>query len=226
MMRVGLVEYINAYPFALALKEYSPIFGPPSEINSLFREQKLDLFVGSSIESLNTPYLLDVCVAAKGKIDSVNLYTKVDPTLIRRVKLDPNSGTSNALLKILLKEHWKVEVEFVTENPDAFLLIGDKALLNQKVAGHTTIDLATAWYELTALPFVFALLMHRPGVECSEISKKVEAVTKTNFVESAAKRFGMSSDFLADYFHLCRYHLGEEEKKGLELFVHWIRSYL
>ncbi len=227
-MKIGIVEYINAYPFALALEKFNPTLAPPTTINQLFRDNQLDIFFGSSIESINTPYLPDFCVAAKGAIKSVNLYTKVPPTKIQSVRLDPCSATSNALAKILLRDHWKVDPKIVTNGGDAYIQIGDAALLSSPSPEYKVIDLASAWYEMTALPFVFALLMHRPGLDNREITHQIKTTLEWKerhcdlFLEKAAKKFNLSSNFLAAYFNLCCYHLGPEEKKGLELFVHSI----
>src|SRR5690606_7728814 len=83
---------------------------------------------------------------------------------IKKIRLDRDSKTSNALLEVLFKNYLKQEVEFVfdenlSQKTDAELLIGDKALLNKSRFKNKVLDLGDCWFQWTKLPFVFAAWM-------------------------------------------------------------------
>ncbi|MCH9609536.1 MAG: Chorismate dehydratase [Chlamydiales bacterium] len=229
-MRVGFVEYSNAYPLSIGLKHYNPKFAKPTTLSRLFKLGEFDLLLSSTIGVLDFDYLTDFCVAGEGKIGSVFLYTKVPPTEISTVKLDPASGSSTALLKILFRDHWKISPKFVEQDSDAFLLIGDPALKCPSLPGYQTIDLATAWYEMTALPFVFAVFLHKEEFNSKKVKQEIETglewakTHRKEFLNEAAARFLLPYELLDDYFKLCHYHLGSKEKEGLKLFVQLINS--
>ncbi|RAI97903.1 chorismate dehydratase [Chitinophaga skermanii] len=106
----------------------------------------------------------DFCIGADGPVASVCLFSEVPLHDIKRIYLDYQSRTSVALLKVLVKEYWKLPVEFVEttgdyqdkiQGTDAGLVIGDRALA-QRHKSPFIYDLAEAWIKFTNLPFVFA----------------------------------------------------------------------
>lgn len=106
------------------------------------------------------------CIASDHEVASVCLFSEKPLSEIKRVYLDYQSKTSVALLKILFKEFWKQEVEFLSATDESYidkiqgdtagLIIGDRALQFRERFGYR-YDLATAWHEMTGLPFVFAV---------------------------------------------------------------------
>src|SRR5690606_10100493 len=83
---------------------------------------------------------------------------------IKSVYLDYQSRTSVRLAKLLFKEYWKQDIEFI-DAPENYIeyinstragvIIGDRAL-QQLTNFEYVYDLAEAWKEWTNLPFVFA----------------------------------------------------------------------
>jgi chorismate dehydratase len=101
-------------------------------------------------------------IACNGKVASVCLFSDVPIEAITTILLDYQSRTSVQLLKILLKEYWKKEVEFVPAEADyeksikgstAGLVIGDRAFTQKNPYIY---DLGEIWKLHTGLPFVFA----------------------------------------------------------------------
>jgi len=83
---------------------------------------------------------------------------------IEKVYLDYQSRTSVALAKILFKQFWKKEVEFLNATEGyinqingntAGIIIGDRALVSLDKFEHI-YDLGLAWKAYSGLPFVFA----------------------------------------------------------------------
>lgn len=219
---LGIVEYLNALPIVHALKRAHIPFstGTPAELNHRLRKKELSSALTSSVEYLDGEYQLgsNLCIAAEKEIISVNLYKKGP---LRKVALTPESATSVALLKVLCHHHWKVDPTFVPlgeEEVDAFLLIGDVALEKQEIPGYETVDLATAWYEMTGLPFVFALFAQHKEDEQSYVKLEHMIQWDAAIVEEAHRKSGFPKPLLERYYRLCRYHLGEREREGLALF--------
>lgn len=119
-------------------------------------------------------------IACRGPVDSVKLYHRGPPGLLRHVAVDRGSRTSVALLRILLAETAGVQPPFTEVEPlpgqlpppDAgVLVIGDRCFafdrwLREDAAAAsvlTPLDLGQAWFELTGLPFVFAAWAASPG---------------------------------------------------------------
>lgn len=243
-LRIGCTPYMNTLPIHLPFSlgkiqsDLEFVYAIPSELNVLLREQKVDIALTSSVESLDVPYIYlpRFGVAAKREVLSVNLYTQVPLIALDKTEIGVthHSITSISLLKILCRILWKIEPKVVPldrQKPfskyPAFLLIGDEALENQTVSGFNTIDLASAWHELTALPFVFALFAIRSGVSLNKIAafrnelhqalswseKHREIIEK-----EAVKRSGLAPDLIERYYTNLQFRLGKEEMNGLNLF--------
>lgn len=106
----------------------------------------------------------DYGIACDGAVASVCVFSEVPLKQITALYLDYQSMTSVALLKILLKEHWKIRplllgagagYEQQIGGTTAGLVIGDRAL--QLLGKFPFVyDLGEAWKEMTGKPFVYA----------------------------------------------------------------------
>lgn len=240
-MRVGLVSYINALPLHLGLdlSQVNPILDTPARLNILMRKKKLDIALSSCIEHFSGGYELipHFCIAAKKEILSVNLYTRVavDQLTDVRIALSEQSHTSIALLKVLCHYFWKVKPRFERldrskpfDANDAFLLIGDEALSNQSLDGYQTIDLAAAWHQQTALPFVFAVFYAQRGVDYRGFQKQLADGLDWSLehldqvIEQAKKQSSLPEKLIRHYYSLCHYELGQKELEAMKLFNAYI----
>jgi predicted solute-binding protein len=106
-------------------------------------------------------------IASRGAVRSILLVSRVPFHRVRTLAADMNSRTSVMLARIILSRCFRVEPE-VTPMPanldsmlaraDAALLIGDAALaVDPEQVGLPCLDLGEAWFDLTGLPFVFAM---------------------------------------------------------------------
>lgn len=215
-IRLGQVDYINCLPVYYAIEngqvpvKARMIKGPPTKLNSLFIEGKLDITPISSIEyarNNDVAFIMpNLSISADGNVQSILLFSKVPVTELdgARVCLPSSSATSVALLKILFEHYYQVRVEYVTQKPnleqmlkksEAALLIGDDALLAN--AGDLSwgrkslyvTDLGNAWKDFTGLKMVYALwVIHKKFVE--EHPEDVGDVW-SSFV--AAKEYGFNN---------------------------------
>ena len=178
--RLGAVGYLNARPLVYGLDQRGDLFDlrfdVPSRCATLLHAGEIDLGMIPSIEYLRgpVPYSIvpDLGIISDGDVASVALFTRVPLKQIRRIGLDTSSRTSAGLTRVLCREAWEIEPQFVPIPPeaaarvddcDAALLIGDPALfLDYAAAGLMKIDLGGEWTRLTGLPFVWAVWAGRP----------------------------------------------------------------
>jgi chorismate dehydratase len=188
-----------------------------------------------SIETLRGGYRLvpDLGIISEGPVASVAIFTRVPLERIRRLGLDTSSRTSAGLTRILCREAWHIEPEFVEVPPesaariegcDAALLIGDPALfLDCEASGFRKIDLGAEWTSLTGLPFVWAAWS---GREAAVGPREIAAL-------QAARDAGVRhTDAIADEYcgparaavgrrylrENMKYRLGAREAEGLQRY--------
>jgi len=139
----------------------------PAQIAQALLDDTIDigLVPVAVIPLLKQPQLVSkYVIGTEGEVASVALFSQVPMDQIEKVYLDYQSRTSVALAKILFKQYWKKEVEFLTATEDyisqikgntAGIIIGDRALASLDKYEYI-YDLGSAWKAYTGLPFVFA----------------------------------------------------------------------
>ena len=236
--RVGSVPYLNSVPLTRGLEDEIQ-FVTPSKLAEMLRRDELDAALVSVTEVLfNDRYdVLDgVAIASLGEVRSVFVAHRYPMAEVREIFCDPASLTSLNLLRVLLAERG-IKAELIplpdyetAPSCDAVLLIGDRAIdFSRAEHDHQIWDLGTAWFELTKLPFVYAVWALRRGMENKELRRHLRE----------AKDFGVDTldhiirtrteydlDFRKDYlgWHI-HYHLGTDEKRGLAKFAELLRKH-
>jgi len=241
-LRVGIVNFLNSKPLAWGFLRghyadlFTPSFHPPARIAQLLEQGDLDIGLVPSIEVqriAGLQVLPDLCIAATHEVRSVLLVSRRPLAEVRRVALDANSRTSQALVRIVLEDRYGLRPEYVVERPDpermlaesdAALLIGDPALRVDRVR-YQVWDMAAEWRQLTGHPFVFAVWAVRPEVTLPELpfyfksSLRYGLAAMDVLVREAAGELGLEPDAVHEYLtrHLS-YFLREPELAGLEEF--------
>ncbi|MDQ6631717.1 MAG: menaquinone biosynthesis protein [Verrucomicrobiota bacterium] len=236
--RVGSVPYLNAVPLTRGLEDQI-IFLPPSVLAEKLRRDELDAALVSVTEILfNDLYdILDgIAVASLGEVKSVFLAHKNPLQEIREIFCDTASLTSIYLLKVLLAEknlkpEFKPLMDYSSaKSLDNVLLIGDRAIdFLRAPYQHKILDLGAAWFDLTQLPFVYAVWALRRGIVNARLRRQLRA----------AKTFGLNTldliirnrtefdyKFRKNYLgkHI-QFHLGPEKKRGLTKFIELLRKH-
>ncbi len=236
--RVGSVPYLNGVPLTRGL-EGQIVFAVPSRLAEMLRRDELDAALVSLAEVLLTDrydILDEIAIASLGEVQSILLAHRRPLEQAREIFCDPASITSVNLLRVLLAERGlKPEFKPLASYdfnvlPDFALLIGDPALnFLLSPHSHEVLDLGAAWYELTGLPFVFAVWALRRVVENTALRRQLRE----------ARDFGMETldhiirertdytyDFRKDYlgWHI-HYHLGADEKRGIARFMELLRKH-
>jgi chorismate dehydratase len=172
-IKVGAVSYLNTKPLIYGFEqgemkdEIDLVIDYPSNIASMLINDEIDigLVPVAIIPSLKEYHVIsDYCIGCDGEVATVCLFSDVPVNEIRTILLDYQSRTSVALLKVLLREHWKISPELIAGAKNfemeigghtAGLIIGDRAF-TQRLKNKYIYDLGLAWKEMTGLPFVFA----------------------------------------------------------------------
>lgn len=236
--RVGSVGYLNAAPLTRGLED-EVVFTTPAKLAAMLRRDELDAALVSTTEVIfNDRYdVLDgIAIASLGEVLSVFLAHKRPLEEVKEVFCDPASLTSVNLLKVLfaergLRPEFKLLPDYAgAAEKDFVLLIGNPALdFRRAPHTHEIWDLGAAWFELTQLPFVYAVWALRRGVENAELRRQL----------AEAKDFGLDTldhiirnrteydealrqDYLGWHIH---YHLGTDEKRGLAKFIELLRKH-
>lgn len=240
-VRVSAVSFLNARPLVHGLAERADLFDVrfdlPSACADRLHAGEVDLGLIPAIEYLQGDYRLvpDMAIGADGPILSVAVFTTRPITAVSRLAVDTSSRTSAALCRILCARLWHVQPALVPAAPhletmlrdaDAALVIGDPALaVDAARLGVETIDLGTAWRELTGLPFVFAAWTGRPGVLGDDHLAALAAArngglaARDEIAAAAAGGDAAEARRLAAYLRdNLSYDFGEREQAGLERF--------
>ncbi len=253
MLKIGKISYTNLYPIYYFLEmtsgsKYEFTEGVPSVINSLLREERIDISPSSSIEYLRRPekYILvpGHSVSSEGPVGSILLFSRRPVETLERftVLYTRQSETSAALLRIVLSRFYQLQcslkssglpLEEGLRDHSAYLLIGDDALREaHKYPNLYIYDLGDIWYRKTGLPFVFALWIANRGRGAelkSFITDLDEAKERAlKYLPKVARtcpfRKWLSEEELMDYWRKLSYDLDDKHRQGLELFNKYLRE--
>ena len=249
---MGRIEYLNVLPIYHALETgqvshgYELVYGPPSTLNRMMENGELVAASTSSIEYARNPgkywILPDLAIGSHGKVLSVLLLSQcpVEKLDGKTILVSTATHTSEALLKILLKKHLHISVNFVAGNatermsdpnaPEGMLVIGDEALHSRSHPIYSHIwDLGEAWLEWTGLPFTFGLWVVSREAACLQnlaedpaqvlhAGRNWSQTHKDQLLDAARQRYPYSREALTEYFACLSYKLGDLEQQGLRLF--------
>jgi len=236
--RVGSVSYLNAVPLTRGL-ESQVVLATPAHLAEMLRRDELDAALVSVTEVLfNDRYdVLDgIAVASLGEVKSVLLAHRPPISEAQEIFCDTASLTSVQLLRVLLAERGlhpqlkPLDSYDFNALPDFALLIGDPAIDFSRAAHpHDIWDLGAAWYELSRLPFVYAVWALRRNLENSVLRRQLReardfGLDTLDYIIST--RTDYDYDFRRDYlsWHI-HYHLGADEKRGLARFAELLRKH-
>ncbi|HEY2496117.1 MAG TPA: menaquinone biosynthesis protein [Candidatus Angelobacter sp.] len=176
-LRISAISFLNTAPLmwdfengesaAHLRQNYEISYTIPSHCAEQLKDGSADIGIIPVAAYTIIPDLViipDVAIAAKNKVRSILLVSKVSIDKIRSVATDASSRTSAALVEIYLRKFVGIDPGFTRQKPslkemlqwhDAALLIGDPAL-QARTDGYFVYDLAEEWKRWTGRPFVFA----------------------------------------------------------------------
>jgi len=230
------VSYANAAPLAHLITQVCPdaqvIYDRPSALLEKLLNGQADAALIPVVDYFDSPDLdmIDgIGICADGQVESVLLKCHRPLAQVRTVGMDPASRTSNALARILLRDHFGLPVEMKRpqegERMDAEVVIGDRALCGLPAAWGD-YDLAEEWKTMTGLPFVFAVWGYLRGNPDEEDLKRITHAARTAGLEAIeelaadqAAKLGISTEHCLDYLtKSIRYDVGPRETEALNRF--------
>ncbi len=238
-IKVGAVSYLNTKPLLYGIKQSAELMEQielvedyPSKIAAMLVEGTIDvgLVPVAIIPRLKEWHIVtDYCIGADGDVASVCLFSDVPIEKIEKVLLDYQSKTSVNLVKILLRDYWKInpvpedaKEDYITDikGTIAGVVIGDRALVQRKISPYI-YDLAGAWKAMTGLPFVFAAWIANKRLPEQFISLFNEANGEglNNIDKVIAANESAAYDLDIYYRNNISYSLDGDKKKGMEKFL-------
>jgi chorismate dehydratase len=253
-LRVSIVQYLNTAPLVRGFTHgplcgnYDLAFTVPSQCAEALRSGAADIAIIPAIEYQRIEDLVvlpGMAIAAKKKVRSLLLVSRTPIGNVKRIALDSSSRSTQAMLRILCAEHWKIAPEFFEAAPDleamlkkadAALLIGDPALRlsveieNNKISFANdaanplyVYDLVEEWRALTGLPAVLAVWAGRPESITAEVLADFAASRGFGIAhieaicDQAARELGLPVSVLLSYLlNNIDYSLDDENQRGLE----------
>jgi chorismate dehydratase len=234
-------DFENGEPAARLRQNFEISYTIPSRCAEQLKEGSADIGIIPVAAYTEIPDLLivpDVAIAAKNKVKSILLVSKVTIDKIRSVATDESSRTSAALVQIYLRKFVGTDPGFSRQRPslkemlqwhDAALLIGDPAL-QARTEGYFVYDLAEEWKRWTGRPFVFAFwAVRRAALEGRAAEPNIAQVFQQSrddglkhipdIASSWAPKLNLSAKLIADYLtENVDYSLDADNLEGLSLF--------
>lgn len=243
-IKVGAVSYLNTKPLLYGIKQSAELMEQielvedyPSKIAAMLVEGTIDvgLVPVAVIPRLKEWHIVtDFCIGADGDVASVCLFSDVPIEKIEKVLLDYQSKTSVNLVKILLRDYWKINPVLEDANEDyitdingttAGVVIGDRALAQRKVSPYI-YDLAGAWKAMTGLPFVFAawIANKRLPEQFTSLFNEANGEGLNNIDKVIAANDNAVYELGVYYGKNISYVLDERKREGMEKFLGLLRN--
>jgi chorismate dehydratase len=235
MDRFSVLPYANALPLVHFIQQVCP----GAELVYRIPRRALDALLTGGVDAALVPIIdhlghpdtrmiegLGIC--ADGDVASVLLQCRRPLREVRTVQPDPESKTSNVLVQVLLRHHFRIDavVACLPDGAvaDARVCIGDRALRSHPSL--ETYDLAGEWKRMTGLPFVFAAwVVCRSCPNVAEISSTLRSAKDIGcrsigmLAQLAAERLNLPEDRCRDYLgHCLHYDVGTREHQAIDLF--------
>lgn len=242
MMRLTAVSYLNTKPFIYGIYR-SPLSDQidlsldiPSECarKLLHGEADLALTPVAIIPELPEAHIVsNFCIGSIGAVKTVCIFSDQPLNQVRRIVLDFHSRTSVALTKVLCREYWHIQPEFVPAWPGfekniggdtAGLIIGDRAIGREKDFPYC-YDLGEAWTAWTGLPFVFAAWVSTRPLPHSFVEAFNQALQSgLDHLPELIKILPNIPDFNLESYYRdnISYDLDDAKWEALQRFLHYL----
>jgi chorismate dehydratase len=247
-MKISVVSYLNSAPLVYGIQhstdltDYSVSLDVPAVGAAKLAAGEADIAlvpVGAFTEPGQVEWVGNWCIGVEGPVRTVCLFSEVPLSKISKVYLDPHSRTSVLLVRILAREHWKVEWKFLPatvgfeyhsiKGNNAGVCIGDKVF---GIEGRYPYryDLAQEWIAYAGLPFVFAAWAVKMPVDTRMIEKLDRAQAEgikaiPDIARDWSVKMNLPESDIREYL-TCNisYQFTKEKKEGMEKFFSLIRN--
>lgn len=249
---MGKISYINASPVYYGLDNgllpdwLEMDADVPSALNRKIIEGQIIISpISAAFYAMNHRELLllpDLSISCHGRVMSVILASRysIDELSGKTVRLSRESASAASFLKMIFYQRNVTpffqtgdvsHIESVLQEVDAALIIGDTALtLPWREKFKYCIDLGQFWYEMTGLPFVFAVWVVRRSFAESNplLVKKIHALLMASkesgyqnldkIINISKEKLKIEQKLVKEYFDLLFCDLDDEKIKAMGLF--------
>lgn len=235
MYRFAVLPYCNAAPLVYYISDFCPsiklVEKYPREMYDELNSNRVDAALVPIADFLineNLRMVPGLGICADGPVESVLLRSQKPLDEVRSIRLFPESRTSNALIQVLLFQHFGAnhDIHFTTDDPEAeaTIIIGDKAL--SKDQSDYTYDLSDMWNRQTNLPFVFAVWAYkadffdRTTISSILYKTKEKGCNNISIVSRYhASRLNLAPTYIQHYLTDCLYYdIGHREVESIKIF--------
>ncbi len=242
---VSIVKYTNTLPLRYGinnsevLAEMDLQLDIPAVCAQKLLDDKVDIgLIPVAVIPLLKEYhiISNYCIGSNERVDTVKLYSYVPLEQIKNIYLDYQSRTSSMLAKVLCKNYWNINPDFINAeagfeskiaHKDAAVVIGDRCFtLNGTF--EFEYDLAFEWKKFTDLPFVFAAWVSNKKIDQDFIAKLESAmkygVAHTDEAIKEDKSITNRTMIKTYLTERINYNLDEAKKKSLHHFLDLIKQ--
>ena len=242
-IKVGIVNYLNTRPLLYGI-ERSPV-REEMELIGDYPSNVAKALVNGSIDMGLVPVAIiphlkefhiytDFGIGCNGKVATVCIFSDVPLEEVTHVQLDYQSRTSVMLAKVLLKEYFKVDPEFIAATPDfrekikgtvAGVVIGDRCFDQAKLSKYQ-YDLGEAWKAHTGLPFLFAAWISNKPLDKGFVQRFNEAnAIGLDHIEEIVNDLDYKEfDLVRYYKENIDYNIDADKIRAMKLFLSKIRE--
>ncbi len=235
-VKMGRISYINASPVyygldhGLTLPWLALVTDVPASLNRKILSEEVQISpISAAHYAMHYQELLllpDLSISCHGKVLSVICasHYPLEELDGKKILLSQESATGANLLKFILARK-QVRPQYMTadlntisrdsQQADAVMVIGDKALtLPWKDHFTHVIDLGQEWFDMTGLPFVFAVWAVNKrfaAAHAQEVSKIAQLLCQSRqqgygamdeIIAQGSKKLGLPGDLIRQYYHL------------------------
>lgn len=233
--RIACVSYLNSKPLIHGLDRQDDVqlmLDVPAKLLPMLRDGLCDVAMLPTIDYQRMDDLIIIPAAAigcDGPTLTVRLFSRDPIQCMTVLACDPDSHTSVALARILLKEIyglWPELIPLSQANEDApRLLIGDKVVVKEPQGFPHQFDLGELWKRWSGLPFVFATWMarRRDGLESLHellLGARLSGMADIErILQSQAVPTGWPIDIARKYLtHYLHYEFGPLQQQAIKRF--------
>lgn len=238
--RIGVVPYLNARPLVYGLEDQDRVAlvrAVPSQLARMLAREEVDVALVPSIDLQRSRRALTVlpagCISSAGTTLTVRVFSQTPPTDIRVLWTDTDSHTSIALARTLWLGLFRRDLKIIPYHPatplpedaEAVLLIGDKVVCDPPLGYDYQIDLGTLWFQMTGLPFVFAVWTARAGTDTADLfplltrARQAGQAHAVEVARTCGPGYGWPVDLAVKYLtHHLQFDFTAAHRDGMEEF--------
>lgn len=174
------------------------------------------------------------CISSSGTVLTVRIFSQVRPAEIDTLWTDTDSHCSVALAQVLWYYQFKRRLRIIPFSPgrweapetaQAVMLIGDKVVTRSPIGYNFQFDLGRMWFEMTGLPFVFAVWAANEDAPHAELNRLLACARRDgqDNLYDIARKYAPLYDWPMDLAHrylttnLC-YDFTDAHREGLDEF--------